>query len=264
MPIPGRRKVEFPFLYSKEGRLVHLIAELNDEPGALGSLFAVIGTKLSVIGSTSYLSNGGKVICSAVGKILSQSDTAETIQKLAAMSHSVITCQATEGNQGLLVDQFHRGLETADGEPCLLIPTNVLVATFEEFVKAFGSGGETIIYGQGMNYAKARWELLKPNIPHPESRFDEIAAMVVAVGWAVVKIAYGADGKTLSCVNTECFECSGRTGARRRCNFLRGMAVGLAEGVFGRTMIGEETRCMQKGDAACEFVIRAKDGQPLV
>jgi len=258
-----RKKVELPFYYSREEKLFHLVAEMNDEPGDLASLLAALKSKVTLIGHTGYSVGGGRAVFSAFGRIVSPSDTPESIQKLVAKLDGVLECEVTPGNKGLLVDSFHHGLQTYDGEPGLLLPTRVLVSTFERMERRFGSGAKIILYEQGRDYAKSRWSLLKAAVPDANTRMDEVAAIVGAVGWAVVGISYGQGGKTMKLVNKECFECTGRTRGNG-CDFLRGMAVGLAEAVFGREMTGVETRCLLSGGKACEFVVSARDGLPLV
>jgi predicted hydrocarbon binding protein len=41
------------------------------------------------------------------------------------------------------------------------------------------------------------------------------------------------------------------------------MAVGLVEAVFGKDVTSEETKCRRRGDGACVFVLKSKDGGPL-
>jgi len=264
MVLTERRKVEFPFLYSKDGNLIHIVAELKDDPAALVSLLTFLSSKVSLIGTESYSTGEGTAIFSGIGKIISKSETADSIRTWIGESNLVLSSRITHDNQGLLVDSFHHGFMSVDGEACILLPAQVFTGTIEDLIDIFHSGGEAIVYNQGLSYAKRRWATLKAIVPNAASRFDEISNMVAAIGWAVVKITYEAGHRRLRLVNTECFECFGHTKRAGGCFFLKGMAVGLAESVFGREMNGEETKCMKKGDDTCEFVITAKDGERLV
>jgi predicted hydrocarbon binding protein len=259
--MPRRRKVEFPFHYAPEGRYVQVVARLSDEPGALASLLGLLGGRLNLVGTQSYSIEDGSAMFSGYGKILDDS-SAHDIEELSSLSHSVQACRVWESNNGLLVDRFHIGLQTASGEAFLMLPVTALASTFEELVRTFGSGGETILYSQGMDYAKVRWNVYKKILgPHPETRIDDLAAIFGSLGWGITTVRFES-GK-LKYVTRDCFECSVKTSYSRRCSFLRGMAVGIGQNVFGEELICEETRCRQKGGDVCEFVLSAKDGTPL-
>jgi len=259
--MPRRRKVEFPFYYSKEGNYVQIVAKLSDEPGALASLLGLLGGKVNLVGTQSYSVEDDSAMFSGYGRLLNGS-RGQDIHDLASMSFAVRACQVWEDNRGLLVDRFHVGLQTASGEPFVMLPATALASTFEALVKTFGSGGETILYFQGMDYARARWEVYRKVLgPHPEQRFDDLAAIFSTLGWGDSTVFH--DSGKLRYVTKDCFECSVKTSCSRGCSFLRGMAVGIAQSVFRREMVCEETRCRQKGYSLCEFVVSAKDGAPL-
>jgi predicted hydrocarbon binding protein len=42
------------------------------------------------------------------------------------------------------------------------------------------------------------------------------------------------------------------------------MAVGIFGPLFGVELANEEIKCRNKGDDYCEFILKAKDGLPLV
>ena len=81
------------------------------------------------------------------------------------------------------------------------------------------------------------------------------------MGWAEPTITYDRETGTVQVVNSECFECSAPTRNRDGCSFMRGMAAGLVEGMFGRPVQSEETRCIRRGDGVCEFVLRRKGAE---
>jgi predicted hydrocarbon binding protein len=258
-----RRKVEFPFHYSTKGKYVQIVARIADAPGTLASVLTALGEKVDLVGTSSYSAEEGTAIFSGFGRVLSESDDADSIEKHAVKSRSLHGCKVWESREGLLVDSFHHGLQTTSGEAYLMIPTMALASTFETLVKTFGTGGETILYYQGKDYAKARWELYRKVLgPHPENRFTDLTAIFTALGWGISTVKF--EGGRVSYVTKDCFECSVGTHNGRRCSFLRGMAVGTAEGIFGKEIICEETLCRLKGDDVCEFVLASKDDTPLV
>ena len=256
-----RRRIEFPFYYSTDGKFVHIVAKLADEPGALASVLEALDARVNLIGTQSYSTEDGTAVFSGFGKLMDSED-AHSIQKLASRSRSVKECQVWESKDGLLVDRFHTGLQTASGDPYLMLPAVALASAFETLVRTFGTGGETILYVQGVDYAKSRWEIYQKVLgPHPEKRFNDLAAIFGTLGWGESTVYF--DSGKLRYVTRDCFECSVATHSSRGCSFLRGMAVGIAQGVFKKELTCIETRCRQKGGDVCEFVVSAKDGSPL-
>jgi predicted hydrocarbon binding protein len=254
-------KVEFPFFFSKDERSVQIVAELRDEPGSLSTLLTELATRVNLIGTSSYSMEGNRAIFSAFGKILSPADNAQSIQQLGSSVSTVRSCWVWEDNQGLLVDRYHYGLQSLSGERYVMQPVAALGSTFDALVRIFGSGAEVILYNQGLEYAKSRWAgISKVFGPHPETRLGEVAALVRAMGWAEPTITYDPNTSEVRCVNTQCFECSAPLNDHRDCSFLRGMAAGLIEGMFGTQMNSEETRCIKKGDDVCEFVLTPRVG----
>lgn len=258
------RKVEFPFHYSPDGKMVHIVARLADAPGALASLLNLLVTKVDLIGTSSYAIEEGTAVFSGFGRLLSQSDDAHAVQTLASRSNTVQGCYAWESNAGLLVDRFHRGFRTPNGEAYLLVPTKALSFAFEALVQKFGSGGGTILYLQGFDYAKARWEVYGKMLgSNPAARLDELASVFTSLGWGVSEVTSDAPDRLLKYSVSDCFECSVPTKNGRRCEFLRGMAAGFAEGIYGYEVTSEETRCTQQGDPVCEFVVRPRERRLL-
>jgi predicted hydrocarbon binding protein len=259
-----QRKTVFPFHYSPDERMVHVLAKLTDEPGTLASLLSVLGTKVNLVGTSSYSTSDGAAIFSGFGKILSSSNNAHSIQKHAAKAPSVLSCQVWEDKEGLLVDRFHTGFQAGFGEPYLMFPLKGLSDTFERIVKTFGSGGQTILYTYGLDYGMARAPLYKSIMgEHPETRLDELTAIVGALGYAASTATFESSGKVLKLTARECFECSTPTTTERKCAFLRGMAVGIFSTLFNKELVCEETKCRQEGNEECEFVLRAKGNVPL-
>ena len=258
-------KVIFPYHFSPDKRLVHIVARISDDPGALASVLTLIGSKVNLIGTTSYALKGGTAIFSGFGELLSRSDTGESVREFVTLSRKVMACQVWESKGGLLVDWFHTGVQSSTGEPCIILPTSGLAKTFDEVVRTFGSGGETILYLQGREFAIARFELYRKMLgPHPEKRFDEALHIFEAAGYGSSSVDIRDSGKELHLVTKGCFECSSGSESGRTCAYTRGLAVGSFGEAFGKELTCEEIRCRLKRSNECEFVLRAKDGQPLV
>ncbi len=261
---PLNRRRIFPFYYSVGERTVHIVATLTDQPGALASLLSELSSKVNLIGTSSYSTGENAAVFSGFGRVLSENESAQSIRDLTSNLPHVTDCRVWDSKDGLLVDRFHTGFWAGAGEPYLIFPNRGLSETFEGVVRALGSGGEYMLYTEGLNYAKVRGPLYKKIMgPHPESRLDELAALVGALGYGQSIATADSSGMGLKLTSRECFECSTPTHCKRTCSFLRGMAVGIFSCIFDRELVGTETRCRQRGHEECVFILTAKDRGPL-
>jgi len=259
-----RRNLVFPFQYSPGKRMVHVVAWISDEPGTLASLLTALKSQVNLASTSSYSLGGNGAIFSGFGEVLSDSTNATALQGMTAKLPDVSCCQVWESRDGLLVDRFHTGFQAGVGEPYVILPARALSETFEGIVRTFGSGGQTILYEQGLDYGKSRAELYKEIIgKHPERRLDDLTAIVGALGYGKSTATFEPSGKAMTLTSIECFECSTPTHTGRRCKFLLGMAVGIFSALFDKELAGEETLCRHDGNEHCEFVLRAKDQQRL-
>jgi predicted hydrocarbon binding protein len=241
-----------------------VVAWLSDEPGTLASLLSALKSQVNLVSTSSYSLGGNLAIFSGFGEVLSESATAEAIQGLTAKLPNVSGCQVWESRDGLLVDRFHTGFQAGVGEPYLIFLTRALSETFEGIVRTFGSGGQTILYKQGLNYGRSRSGLYKMMMrEHPERRLDDLTAIVGALGYGKSTATLEPSGKAMTLTSIECFECSTPTRTGRTCMFQLGMAVGIFSALFAKDLVGEETLCRQKGNEHCEFVLKVKDQQRL-
>jgi predicted hydrocarbon binding protein len=256
--VERRRKVVFPFYYSPDKKVVHVVAEIRDDPGALASLLNLLGSRLNFLGTTSYTTTEGTAIFSGFAETLSRTDTPSAIQSFAAGAFSVIGCQVWEDKDGLLVDWFHTGMESGNGEPYIVLPTSGIAKTFESIVHTFGSGGETILFLEGKEFATARYESYRRMLgPNPETRVVEVSHIFEALGYGSSEVSQMSGG-AIHLIQRNCFECSGPTNNGRSCSFTRGVVAGSLGAVFGKEMNCEETACRLRGDGACEFRVSPK------
>jgi len=230
----------------------------------MARMLSILATRVDFIGTTSYSKGNNRAIFSAIARLISGYDSAQSIQELMLLPEGVIWSKVTEGHEGLLVDRFHVGLQTGNSEPLLMMPVSAISSMLQEVTQRFGSGGEMILYNQGKAYSLARFAAIKRGLgPNPETRLEEIAAMTCAAGWAIVKAKLEPGGNAIEFNNFECFECSTSKSRRSSCSFLRGMAAGLVEALFRKEVTSEETKCKGRGDEACTFIVKPRDGSPL-
>jgi len=260
-----QRHVIFPFHYAPNEKTVYVAASIPDTPGTLAALLKVLSRRVNLIGTSSYSLGRNVANFVGFGKVLSEAVDAQSLREEIVKATGVSHCQVWESNQGLIVDRFHTGFQGGVGEPYLVFPTGGLSDAFEKIVSTFGSGGSTLLYDLGLDYAKGRAGLYKGMMgPHPESRIGELTAIVTALGYGNSTASFDSDYSALRLTSEECFECSTPSETGRNCSFLRGMAVGIFGPLFGLELVCEETMCRHRGDVYCEFVLKAKDGGLLV
>src|SRR5271157_2478993 len=133
--MPRRKKVEFPFYYKPGKKLVHIVAKIRDEPGALANLLKGIAPMVNLLGSSSYEIGRGQAIFSGFAETLFHTDSADTIRTTLDALPDVLDYQVWEGNDGLLVDWFHTGIQSANGENYIMFPSKQFAATFEQVME---------------------------------------------------------------------------------------------------------------------------------
>jgi len=256
------RKRDFPFYYSPATKTVHVVAKLRDSPGALASLLNNLGTRLNLIGTTSYSIEGGCAIFSCFGQALFDSDTAKSIQKVASRSPHVLACQVRGSEDGLLVDQFHQGIQSEKGESYIMMHRDGLASMFIAVRRALGSGGDMLLYMQGKSYGYSRVEACGSALgPNPVTRLQELAHIYEALGFGASLVTLQPNG-TVKLILSDDLECSASDGWGQSCCFARGLVEGSIGAALGKEMTAEETKCRLRGDSDCEFLVMAKDLEP--
>jgi predicted hydrocarbon binding protein len=254
-----QRKVEFPFYYSPGKKLVHVVAKIRDEPGALASLLKGLAPQVNLLGSCSYGIGRGKAIFSGFAETLFNTDSADTIRETLDELPDVLDFQVWEGNDGLLVDWFHTGVQSGNGETYIMFPTKQFAQTFEQVVEALGNGGDTLLFLEGKSFAEARFANYKEMLgPNPAARVEDASHIFEALGYGSSTITLEDSGKVVRLVQKDCFECTSPTRRGRTCSFMRGVAVGSFGALTGRELNAVETKCRLKGADVCEFVLTQK------
>ena len=254
-PMSRRRRVVFPFYYSASKNLFHVVVRIRDVPGALAGVLTLLTTEVNLLGSTSYSIEEDSAMFSCFAEALRKSETSEEIQGLLAMSPWVLESKVSESRNGLLVDSFHTGVQVGNGEPYIMFPIAGMADIFDKLVKAFGSGGETILYELGRNFGYDRFELYKPLLgPEPRTRVDEATHIFEALGYGASTITLNQDG-SIRMVVDDCFECTPPSEIGRSCAFRRGLAAGSFAALLELETQCQETKCRSKGARSCEFVI---------
>jgi len=251
--VEGKKKI-FPVHYAPGKRLFHIVVTLSDAPGSYSSILDLVRTRVNLIGTSTYTRSDGTAMFSGFSESLSPTLTAEELKKLIMSSKAAISAIVFEGEDGLLVDTFHTGFVVGD-EEYILMRRDGLVHVFDRVSKMLGSGGDALLFEEGVTMGQRNAEMMIKTVGARRVRAQTgvLNRFLAAQGWGILaaKEGPGEDGFTVKVV--DCFECSAHGSSRTGCNFVRGYLAGGAKATFGKDYESKETKCRLKGAEACEF-----------
>ena len=249
----------FPVHFAPDKKLVHIVVKLSDAPGSYSQILDSLRTKVNLIGTTTYTLSDGTAMFSGFAETLDQKGTGEGIQELIMKSGAALEAQVREGRDGLLIDTFHRGF-AVDGDRYMLMRLGELVNMFDHVAKLLGTGGEALLYEEGV--ATGRWSADTASSRYGDERVraqvGAINHLMTAEGMGDVEGVYGPGDGEITVTITECFECTGEPASRSGCSFMRGYLVGAANSIYGKKYTCVEERCSLKGGKSCEFRLTPK------
>jgi predicted hydrocarbon binding protein len=244
----------FPVHFDKGKTLFHVIVKLSDAPGSYSSVLDLLRTKLNLIGTTTYTLSDGTAMFSGFAEALSPGLTGDEIRELILGSKAAFEVEVKEGRDGLLVDTFHTGF-TVDSDEFMLLRTGGMVHMFNRISKILGSGGEALLYDEGL--AMGRWYvgtlIRKLGIERVKAQVGALNRFMAAQGWGEVSGEVGPGRGEFTMESVDCFECSGEGAPRKGCNFMRGYFAGAAKEIYGADYECVETACVLKGKDHCKF-----------
>jgi predicted hydrocarbon binding protein len=131
-------------------------------------------------------------------------------------------------------------------------------SVFDQVVRVFGSGCESILYGQGYSLGQANGRYLKEFLGNGlvKHNLDDLAGLYSSFGWGVVEVLYDEHSAEVTGRVHDCFECASAEAVETRCNFFLGHFKGIMSVRLGVDLAGSETRCSKRGNEFCEFELR--------
>ncbi|QQG48967.1 MAG: hypothetical protein HY247_01225 [archaeon] len=252
----------FPYHFAPDEKLFHIVVQIKDLPGALGSVLSLLSDRLDLVGITSYGLDDSTAICSAFARAMSRATTADHIHKSLKSSPMVVESFVEEGRDGLLVDGFHTGMETKPGQEFMLMPRRTQSAMMRRIVKEFGSGGKAILYEEGVAAGEANAEFLVELLGEEGvSRTGPALLRRRAVyGWGEMEPVSMVIGESATLRVIDCFECSEWHRELDGCHFWRGFIVGRFSSLWGTKVTAEEVKCVGRGDDFCDFSLKKVQG----
>lgn len=263
LPVPSRvektKKRVLAYHYSPNGRTFHVAARIRDEPGALSKVLEKLRERLDFITDLAFAAKEGAVF-SGFAKPTSDSVTVDSIKASLKSLPVVIESEVSESREGLLVDTLHSGIEVGEDRPFALFPVVALSRTFGEIAALMGSGGETILFNEGMALGRVNTDAFASMLG-PETMkklLPYIAKIYNALGWGDATVGERREDGSFLISIEDCFECSSKGRARQGCSFVRGHLSSSFSAIHGGRYLAEETKCRFRGEKHCEFVLKAE------
>lgn len=143
-------------------------------------------------------------------------------------------------------------------------------ATLEaELNSTFVTGGSVILYRMGYSYGKYLGLVVKRRVGKSDPNVLAVEFLIKVAkssGWGNMSLNGGALAQgVLRFIVRDCLYCTHLTkGTEPRCQFLAGVAAGVADEVTGASHTAREERCIAKDDNVCEIVVeRTAAAAPL-
>jgi predicted hydrocarbon binding protein len=252
----GVRHRVFPVHYGPKQKLFHVIVKLSDAPGSYSLILDTLRPKLNLIGTSTYTLNDGTAIFSGFAEALSKDLTSDEVKRLILGSRGAFDAVVKEGKEGLLIDTFHMGFNV-DGDDYLLLRSAGLGQMFDRVSSILGSGGDALLYEEGLSMGHWNAENLikKIGIDVVKAQVGALSRTLSAQGFGDIDGDVGPDDGAFVMTVKDCFECSDSESRRKGCNFMRGYFVGSAQDIFGKKYRCEESKCVLRGAKLCEFAL---------
>ena len=248
-------------LYSHGEKVFHIAVEIKDVPGSLNSVLELVSGQVDLKNTISFSHDKGLASWRAFAQAIDRDTTAESVKLRILRSPFVENVEVTEGKDGLVVNRTSSGPTLGPGEPLIVMSVSGMNSVFHQVVSVFGSGGESILYGQGYSLGQANGRFLKELLGNGlvKHNLDDLAGLYSSFGWGVVEMLYDRHGVDVTGRVHDCFECAFAGAVETRCNFFLGHFKGIVSALRGVDLAGSETRCMKCGNEFCEFELRRPD-----
>ncbi len=254
----GRRRI-FPVHFDPKKKLFHVVVKLSDAPGSYRSILDLLSPRVNLIGTGTYTLNDGTALFTGFAEALTQKDTADALRKTILGSRAAIAAKVDEDADGLLVDTFHTGFIVGN-DNYMLMRRHGLEHMFDKVSSILGTGGDALLYEEGLAMGSKDTETMVHNFgaDRVRTQMATLSRYLSTQGWGSIEVK-GKPGKAgFAFVVNDCFECAESNDSRRGCNFMRGYLVGGAGAAFGTEFESVESKCVLRGDKACEFSLTPK------
>lgn len=252
----GGRRRELPYVFSPDKRLVHVVVKMKDTPRAYATVLELLAGRVNLIETVTYGVSDGAIF-SGFAEALFPTERPEELRELISKSSMVLDCEVTESSNGVIVDTFHKGLETSSGDPLVMFRRKGLVSMFDEMARLSGKEWEAVLFKEGVAVGESDGsEILQTWKPgFMAEGFTVLVSLFAAFGWGDATPTDRSNPRKVRIRMDDCFECSPARKENRSCSFIQGFLVGSARTLLGREVKCEEPVCRFRGDDYCEFLL---------
>jgi predicted hydrocarbon binding protein len=174
--------------------------------------------------------------------------------------------------KGNLLSDEQIEIDVAKGEyydslfdsPIFLLNLKIYRAWHEGLSRVFGTGASTILYEMGKELGVNVIQSMKEKTKNPLKLASIGLKHASLLGWGEFEVTTPqllkmATLKTMKVKVYDCFvaKAIGNKG-QASCHLLRGFFTGASQTLLGGAFSCEETKCLSKGDAYCEFILKRR------
>jgi hypothetical protein len=256
--------MELPFIVYEEGKLFAEFWILMDlEPTTLDQVIDVFDVhNVNVI--KGLVSGDYKKEKRTLHVFIDYTNSTVSIDELSHYLSKVKGVYNVEFRKGFMEGVATSQLDippTILGENVVIFRRSTLMSWFARIREIFKTGADMILYEAGVAAGKEAVKFFKENFNL--SGRDLIRFMLnygSVLGWGSLKLKEIDEKEKRAVIRIDnLFECLPFKGKRKEPTscFMRGYIVGVARQLVGvENIVGEETKCIAKGDPYCEIVVR--------
>ena len=240
-------------------RSVFLVSlKTKNVPGALGDVATRLGNaKVNILSTSNYaLPDRADSLVSFFAEAEDTKMREGDLDKVVKSSPYVLDSRVRMSDSGFMVDDFAFPLVYFPSGRGVLFPQSGITAMFEDLVKLFGSGGESILFRAGYAVGREGSDQLAKFFGEDKMVADanSFTALYGALGWGklVVEDINFESGETLLRL-MDGFESLGVRSTKPNCHFTRGLVTGSTERLLGKALTTEEQECASMGASFCRF-----------
>ncbi len=235
---------------------------LRNGPGALAGALAKVAEKgldlVSVAGNIRPDAGRAVVVLTAVPR-KGPVPPAE-LEKLVDSSPLVLGSRAKTIEGGMFVEETFP-VTMGTGDRVMIMRSEQFAGMLSTVREAYGSGGDAIVYGQGLAAGRGDAEALVRILGKDTAvaHMGELTSLYTALGWGRTTVQEPELGPLKARLRVEeNMECEGKRTRKPYSEFLKGHITGVAEVLLGIKARCAEEKCIARGDPCCEFVITAE------
>jgi predicted hydrocarbon binding protein len=243
---------------SPSNNLFQISATLKDDPSSVSNILQF----LSPLGKIKRVEverpdAGGAYDIVMYFEAVNASVSKQDVRDAIASSPFVVSSAIEQSHNGLLLNLLQFPIRLTSGFRAFVINQEVLNGMLSSIRKKFGSGGDVIIYDEGLALGEEQGKTLVKLIGRNQTieSATDLVKLYQSVGLGrPVDFELNASLSRVGLSLYDSLECQGQRSKVPYSQFIRGHVCGLAAALFGKQMKCAEVRCIATGDAYCRFV----------